>query len=466
MKKVFLPFLTFMSTLCFVCTGCGAAAEFDLSKFSLNDLSNINSIGYLSSKETEASTKSEKQIKKCKDLTITKDNSKINSAEPFYLGGLYKDGTTTELDFSSGKSTMNVNISAYGDVGDFVVFRYGDNVISNGETKEYKLETMNKTGLTYWDKLVITSDTSTDVKWYYLSKKTGKLYYDSSFMGTDTFYISSFLSSPSFSYVWKGNELFQISEDDSGLTFTSVSGKNDIEISTIDKYGNLLSVDKKLLVSTDRKGHSFSTYLDGSAEFIKDPYNNIFYTSVNGEYYYINSACEAVKHSGKIGYVSNEESKDSSTFQYTISKVLSNDDDFLFSDGESRYYFSSGECYEGAISRLTPVDKFSYSFETIKRDITGDKYDSIVSRGKNLYWLHKGVLSKYEVLTDKTTSINTGDYSVTSLTEDYYGNIVVSGFDNSSFSNYTGYLSSDDKVVFTPVNETGNFQTIVLTPIN
>lgn len=83
-----------------------------------------------------------------------------------------------------------------------------------------------------------------------------------------------------------------------------------------------------------------------------------------------------------------------------------------------------------------------------------------------MYFLENYKFIKYDIIEGTYVEIETKGYQITSVSEDEYGNIVLTGYD-SSFNEFTGYLNENDEVVFEPTNK-GNaeYDVIYMNPIN
>lgn len=105
-----------------------------------------------------------------------------------------------------------------------------------------------------------------------------------------------------------------------------------------------------------------------------------------------------------------------------------------------------------------------YTYLKVLRDIPS--CSSYVRRDQYMYYLEDYKFMKYNVIEDTTIEIDAQGYQIKTMSEDQYGNIVLTGYD-SSFNEFTGYLNENDEVVFEPTNK-GNaeYDVIYMNPIN
>lgn len=129
---------------------------------------------------------------------------------------------------------------------------------------------------------------------------------------------------------------------------------------------------------------------------------------------------------------------------------LKNKDEYPSSSSQSSYY-------DGGSS--TPDIEVSDHYEGSDWNVEGSTFEA------SLYGNNK--FMKYDVIEDVETEIDTKGYEIRALSEDEYGNIVLSGFDHSSFKEFTGYLNDNDEVVFEPTKtREGEYDVIYMNPIN
>lgn len=91
----------------------------------------------------------------------------------------------------------------------------------------------------------------------------------------------------------------------------------------------------------------------------------------------------------------------------------------------------------------------------------------MVIRERNIYYVDENKkFMKYDFIADQGMEIKTDGYTINAVSEDKAGNIVLEGFDQSTFKEFIGYLDENDSVTFTPVIDNGGYDVIYMNPIN
>lgn len=451
-----------------------------LSDTKVKNIESYSQLGYVSKTSSDGKRNGRKNAYKVEKWSTTK----------FYLAGMIGE-EVVGLDLSNGNSFWDLPLSSYCDLGDFIGF----SPESFHYAEEHRFD---------WARGFGDCECSID---YLLSKKTGKLYKcNSEQMGLTSFKYGEKIL---YAHYTGENDAYwaTITEENEQLVIKK-SGMLDFIYSDLmnnpaelyfDRYGNILKSgldsiatiyghDQKTLTPNieidmpygyDKFTNTIYTYHDGSfyvlegLEFKK--YDNVIfgYSFVGGDspnhyFYYIDD-----QGNYKVGY------DEGSDFNYLIiyQEDVSSDGSVRYSDkfdySQYNYYFfnSHSESWKATLNIYGNYYFFeedcalfeklgTYTYLPLRWTPSGIRRDQYV------YFLENYKFIKYDIIEGTYVEIETKGYQITSVSEDEYGNIVLTGYD-SSFNEFTGYLNENDEVVFEPTNK-GNaeYDVIYMNPIN
>ncbi len=375
----------------------------DLSKFKLPNIEDYASIGYgnikTNDKYTKRSRKDEKTTADNKAYS-SKDldpNYELESDTPFTLIGQMKDQSVETLSFEGEDERMNVTISAFQNLGDFIAFR----ILNRNHTYEnYSLEKCVR--------LFSDDEYGKDASLtYLLSKKTGKIYYvgNRNINGNETEALWMWWGWPTTNgknIFVNGNTMegdatktLIISEVNDSLNIKAVGYMN---IQNCDCYGNIAT--DLGFVSSDLKNHKLSSFFNGDDfKYVYAKGINKFFAEYNDTLYLLNENCEFVEAQEKIRVfpTTSYEPEGNAIFYYSSLNIgFSYDSKLVDESGNS--IISLDEIYEASEEKQSDTTHISLS-----KPWTWGTFA--------LYWMSiingvRNALSKGEEIPDKFSNID------------------------------------------------------------
>lgn len=473
-------------------TGCQSQQEkynSMLSNAKIKDIESYSQLGYIS--KTSPSSKRNGR----KNAYRTEKWSKTQ----FYLAGMIGDDVVG-LDLSNGNSFWDVPISIFSDLGNFIGF----SPEYSTDKESYDLKQVKGVGLD-GDEIHETGD-------YLLSKKTGKIYkcndYNEHLLQYVGLLSNSFINGEKVLYgfyqgegdgywamITEENEQLAIKK--SGMLNFLIDGHFLYQYGYyFDKYGNVLTGSDQLIGTIygyDQK--ILTTNIEVDMPYGYEPFTNTIYT-YHDSCFYVLDGLEFKKYDniifgysfgddGRYFYYADEQGKykvgyDEKNASHSHNSIyqerVSSDGNTYFDVKEEESLYGAYEGIEGSKDSLTfygncclvggaLYEKLGeYTYLKVLRDIPS--CSSYVRRDQYMYYLEDYKFMKYNVIEDTTIEIDAQGYQIKTMSEDQYGNIVLTGYD-SSFNEFTGYLSENDEVVFEPTNK-GNaeYDVIYMNPIN
>ncbi len=464
-------------TLAVSCQSTEKEATISLDNKTIQDFSSYTSIGYGSAAANTSTESNTKKAKSSRNNSIYLNSKKYlynqvssvhSSTVPFTLIG-QGNGKLANLKVQNGDKQLDIEISEYCELPNFIAFAYGSNYTNHKYEFSVHYPYEGENLLNHWE--LYNTDNI-----YFLSKKTGKIYDFSKATdelglrayfigGTEAFYVRPDeygypINDSGVTLIERECNYYRISEGTDSLVFTkafSFKAFKSMGILKSDKYGNITNESGTEIITTSGTIMSKASLPSGADSFQYDAYLNLIYTKdENDNYYYLNATSDLVKAEGPVGCQVSEDETEWKDFVFKYFSTLNNFIEICRIDNTTYYFnFSSNN-----VLAITMLSDFSYSVTSILETHCEKAY----ALNNALYYVEDNSIYKYDPSNNTKTELTVDGYRINDIDMDDYGNITVSGYD-SSLNSFTGYLTQDDKIVLEPI-VTDGYLTYSLTPLN
>ena len=482
MKNKFLGIMLVSLLLC----SCNNKGYVDLSNYTIKNYSSLVSIGYAvnSKKNTKSKNKKLLNVKQDNEENINiKTNffdnriSSARSKEPFTMVGMNNDGVLDAVTAIKGENEVDIPLSQLHDVGNYFIINIkNDYSISDNVIDEYYFS-YNKIKYTSFESNAFMEGS------YIISKETGKIY-DPSFLYKNYRVNWGYVTNKDVFVTlfekdnWGENADYcvKLEEFDDQLHFTSfdflakLEGSNTFYDSDI--YSNFCvfndgdKTDYRGIVDSTGTIHDFKDLINNGYKIICDNIvHRIYCVNSEGNYKILNSNCE-FEEVEKVGINNaiNEEG-----FEMSKDDIRGLQDHYgTYAD--NTYILSSGKQVienngMGMISLITPINEYLYDVELLTLPYF-QKGNEPIFLNDSFYILNSNKkIIKFNIETKETKEIVLDNvWEVSEFYKDSFNRIVVKGRDYN-FNDFSGYLTEDDEVVYTIIENNG-FKDYVLNPIN
>lgn len=479
MKNKFLG-ITLVSLLLCSCN----KGYVDLSNYNIKNYSSLVSIGYAVNSKKNTKSKNKKLLNVKQDneennniKTNFFDNrsSFVRSKEPFTMIGMNNDGVLDAVTAIKGENEVDIPLSVLQDVGNYFIINIKDNYcVADNVIEEYYFS-YDKIKYTSFEPQAFTEGC------YIISKETGKIY-DPSFLYKNYRVNWGYVTNKDVFVTlfekdnWGENSDYcvKLEEFDDQLHFTSFDFLAKIRYKDTfynsDIYSNFCvfndydKTDYRGIVDSTGTIHDFKDLINNGYKIICDNIvHRIYCVNSEGNYKILNSNCE-FEEVEKVGINNaiNEEG-------FEISKYdLMGLQDHYSNYGDHTYILSSGKQViknNGKTYLITPINEYLYDAEILTLPYT-QKGNEPIFLNDSFYILNSNKkIIKLNIETKETKEIVLDNvWEVSEFYKDSFNRIVVKGRDYN-FNDFIGYLTEDDEVVDTIIENNG-FKDYALNPIN